>query len=221
MGKNAERLPILLGLSAYLNSLQGEWLAQLDLGFLVKKQKVLWPDDEPGRASAWMLLERLLLSSVDGGFVNIWTGVRPHRKMASIAWPASDGSPTDRVEAKVTQVARTQPDGGKVNVPLPGGLAMQTVQIASLESLARPPRKASEGCARSVLQLLYESQKRHTGEDLALALQNGEGYYPWSQTVIDATCAWLRRQGVVDNQRDGYGSGYGLLDWSVNPDGGN
>lgn len=81
----------------------------------------------------------------------------------------------------------------------------------TVEEERRPASRYSENCAREVLELLED-----VGHRLTLTLLADEFSRrgrPWSSSCLSHTLAEMRRRGMVDNQSDGRGAGYGLPGW--------
>lgn len=71
----------------------------------------------------------------------------------------------------------------------------------------------SEPCARLILALLEETQRRHTAFSIATEFARRD--IEWSTRTIERTAHALRVKGVLDNTRrpDSRGVGYGLVEW--------
>jgi len=92
--------------------------------------------------------------------------------------------------------------------------------IVQMVTLSQKPEKASERCARDVLRFLAVKQRRFTCLDLRAEMESAKAGN-WSQSTVDATCAWLCRgsEAKLDNDKDNRGRGYGLRDWDEEFDG--
>lgn len=83
---------------------------------------------------------------------------------------------------------------------------------AETTELAAPRRnRFSPGCAEDVLALLEEVGRRMSQTQIVERL-SAKGVM-WSISVVAHTLAEARRRGVVDNESDEKGSGYGLPRW--------
>ncbi len=182
-----------------------------------------WPADTDGRRAVWREVETAFEVEARALVVTVWADDTDHAAAVPFDVPGTQESLYEETQEAVGVV---QPEN---HYPL----RVLTLE-ESPEALREPPppepaapsppkasSRFSEGCARDVLELLYDVQERRTAEEMeqafATAHESGGGVWSWSLSTVRATVAQLRRQGVIDNKRDGKGSGYGLIAWDTDP----
>lgn len=208
----SQRSEVLAQLRDWAFTRSGHWVLWFRESGRVRPWRIPWPESQSGREDAWATLTRILQSAKSDGEIRARLFGTPRGQATVFAWPhpedlftASD-PPATPAPAEATRDASGQER--KVEIE---GLSVQLVNLVA------PPRKYSPQCAQAILQLLYDTQKRHTGMDLVIAFDKSVQHHGWCQASIEASASYLRKIGAIDNIRDGKGTGYGLVKWDTNP----
>jgi hypothetical protein len=124
--------------------------------------------------------------------------------------------PDDFLRAVVAAAKRAWPtlSPEEVVVKFQGGRVLQIpVDPTHLRSTEERGKAASlTGIKRSVLQLLEATRKRHHLSDVFDALKAKR--VRASERQIERVLGQLQAKGIIDNDRDDNGDGYGLVAWS-------
>jgi hypothetical protein len=62
-----------------------------------------------------------------------------------------------------------------------------------------------------ILEILDAASERLTGPEVFERLRKSAGYQGWVWTTVERALIALRKEGLIDNETDEGGSGYGLL----------
>jgi hypothetical protein len=124
--------------------------------------------------------------------------------------------PDDFLRAVVAAAKRAWPtlSPEEVVVKFQGGRVLQIpVDPTHLRSTEEKGKAASlTGVKRAVLQLLETTRRRHHLSDVFDALRAKR--VRASERQIERVLAQLQQKGVVDNDKDDSGDGYGLVAWT-------
>lgn len=172
--------------------------------------RLVWPEGRQDRLTAWGHLERLLLTACESSAqVKAKRDGDRRGRVAVMQWPAAPDLFEEVHPAPASPTAEPTSEVGTATGA--------TAAAAVVPARRQPGEKASEECARHVLRVLFEEQRRLTGDGLADVMNTHSEVYPWSKRSIEHALAWLRGLQIVDNAADGRGRGYGLVNWSVDP----
>jgi hypothetical protein len=124
--------------------------------------------------------------------------------------------PDDFLRAVVAAAKRAWPtlSPEEVVIRFQGGRVLQIpVDPTHLRSTEERGKAASlTGVKRAVLQLLEATRRRHHLSDVFDALRAKR--VRASERQIERVLAQLQQKGVVDNDKDDHGDGYGLVAWT-------
>ena len=117
---------------------------------------------------------------------------------------------TLRTEETVERVKKErQGDPISTPPPTPPGESPAPAIVTTLEE--SPPRGYSHACARHIVELLQEEDRRFSGLELQSALAAAGA--SWSNSTVEHTASYLVKRGVLQVVRDDRGKGYGLREW--------
>lgn len=215
---DAIREAALMQLYGWLVSLDGEWILWFYALGRSRPWRVPWPAARSARPAAWERLAAVLLAAPGEGEVRLRQVGAPRSQTWCVPWPGpadlfSGLEPPPAVQpVVVSQTATGEEQGRPAELP---GLKLRLVEAEELVV----PRRANEQCAKEILKILYQTQKRQSAADLEIIMGKSDSdCYAWSKCVIEASASWLKNTlGAIDNGRDRRGQGYGLLRWDTDP----
>lgn len=177
-----------------------------------------WPGPGAARGLIWQQIKGAMEAMEEAGEVEARPDGSDKHSVARFGWPPMPGLfavadgvvmgpifPGDKAAADLQKSADEEESESQLPPLLQ--LAVESVR----------PAKASEDCARDILSLLYDVQERRTADDMVTAFSAAREVHAWSLSSVQATAAWLRRQGRLDNGRDRRGIGFGLAVWDTDP----
>lgn len=204
--------------STLFDLMSGEGLIHVTFtGQRHKPYRLVWPEDRAGKEAVFVHLSRILEECERSAEVKAKQDGARRGQVIVMQWPASPDlfEVVHPPEPSAEPVSESRSATGQT-------VSTETVPTSPTTTMALVKKgpgheRASEECARHILRLLYEEQRRMTGDALTDAMNTHSEVFPWSKRSIEHALSWLRGLTLIDNASDGKGRGYGLVNWSVDP----